>query len=253
MKQLKKTLKNTSKNCSHQTAADTNAQTSLLINFSKTIESLGKPVRQTQDFATNVCRAWPVHIECILDDIRCSQNDAGEQERIGYKVELKGPGALTLDGFFALMGCFQPLNSTDRGCGPSVTYVHINVDVWTEGYAENWVQIQANYPNKAPKPQRKPPSPGPGRPSPPWAPCRQQLQGETALQLLGATPRTPTARTHSHSPVGPHTVFCFCFVFLIVAIFSTLRAFNRMTRRYHSRSSLRSAKWKAPECTVSFH
>ena len=110
-------------------------------------------MRQTQDFATNVCRAWPVHIECILDDIRCSQNDAGEQERIGYKVELKGPGALTLDGFFALMGCFQPLNSTDRGCGPSVTYVHINVDVWTEGYAENWVQIQANYPNKAPKPK----------------------------------------------------------------------------------------------------
>jgi hypothetical protein len=121
-------------------------------------------------------------------------------------VELKGPGALTL--------------STDRGCGPSVTYVHINVDVWTEGYAENWVHIQANYPNKAPKPQRKPPSPGPGRPSPPWAPGRQQLQGETALQLLGATPRTPTARTHSHSPVGPHTVFCFCFVFLIFAIFS---------------------------------
>ena len=28
-------------------------------------------MRQTQDIATNVCRAWPVHIECILDDIRC--------------------------------------------------------------------------------------------------------------------------------------------------------------------------------------
>eukprot|EP00435_Cladocopium_sp_Y103_P075429 s332_g57.t1 len=73
------------------------------------------------------------------------------QERLGYKVELKGPGALTLDGFFALMGCSQPLNGTNRGCGPSVTYVHINVEVWTVGYAAEWTQIQAQYPNKAPK------------------------------------------------------------------------------------------------------
>jgi hypothetical protein len=70
---------------------------------------------------------------------------------LGYKVELKGPGALTLDGFFALMGCSQPLNGTNRGCGPSVTYVHINVEVWTMGYAAEFAQIQAQYPQTAPK------------------------------------------------------------------------------------------------------
>eukprot|EP00435_Cladocopium_sp_Y103_P034027 s2350_g8.t1 len=72
-------------------------------------------------------------------------------ERLGYKVALKGTGALTQDAFFALMGCTRPLNSADRGCGPSLTYVHINVEAWTDLYAETWAQVQAEFPNKAPK------------------------------------------------------------------------------------------------------
>eukprot|EP00438_Fugacium_kawagutii_P003543 Skav202729 [mRNA] locus=scaffold1326:148193:152187:- [translate_table: standard] len=47
---------------------------------------------------------------------------------LGYNVELKGPGGVTLDGFYALMGCSTPLISGDRGCTTSTTYVHINVE-----------------------------------------------------------------------------------------------------------------------------
>ena len=67
-------------------------------------------------------------------------------------MELKGPGALTIDGFYALMGCTTPLDGTNRGCSESsVTKVHISVEVWTEGYADAWSQIQEEYPKKAPK------------------------------------------------------------------------------------------------------
>ena len=38
------------------------------------------------------------------------------QEMMGYLVELKGPGAGTPDGFFALTGCRNPTNSDDRQC-----------------------------------------------------------------------------------------------------------------------------------------
>eukprot|EP00438_Fugacium_kawagutii_P001405 Skav212012 [mRNA] locus=scaffold3771:45198:48973:+ [translate_table: standard] len=50
------------------------------------------------------------------------------QDILGYNVELKGPGGVTLDGFYALMGCSTPLISGDRGCNKSTTYVHINVE-----------------------------------------------------------------------------------------------------------------------------
>ena len=39
------------------------------------------------------------------------------------------------DAFFALAGCLQPTNTTDRGCGsgPTGTYYHISLDGWTLG------------------------------------------------------------------------------------------------------------------------
>lgn len=73
------------------------------------------------------------------------------QDILGYNVELKGPGGVTLDGFYALMGCSTPLISGDRGCNTSTTYVHINVEVWTEGYRSDWMSIQSEYANIAPK------------------------------------------------------------------------------------------------------
>jgi len=75
------------------------------------------------------------------------------QEKLGYKVELKGPGSLTRDGFFALTGCTSP-SGLDPGCGPSgpsITYTHINIEVWTDVYRGSWDEIQMKYPNMAPK------------------------------------------------------------------------------------------------------
>ena len=39
------------------------------------------------------------------------------------------------DAFFALAGCLQPTNTTDRGCGsgPTGTYYHISLEGWTLG------------------------------------------------------------------------------------------------------------------------
>lgn len=43
--------------------------------------------------------------------------------------------ACSQDAFFALAGCLQPTNSTDRGCGsgPTSTYYHISLEGWTIG------------------------------------------------------------------------------------------------------------------------
>ena len=60
-------------------------------------------------------------------------------------------GPRTLDGFYALMGCTTPLDGASRGCGSSVTNVHINVEVWTSGYQNHWDQIQKDFPDMAPK------------------------------------------------------------------------------------------------------
>lgn len=76
------------------------------------------------------------------------------QEKLGYNIELKGPGSLSLYGFFALTGCTSPTNSSDPGCGPngpSITYTHINIEVWTDTYRSSWDAIQAKYPDMAPK------------------------------------------------------------------------------------------------------
>ena len=66
-------------------------------------------------------------------------------------MEMKGPGPLALDGFFALTGCTSPTDATDRGCGPTITYVHINLEVWTATYQSAWDDIQAKHPEMAPK------------------------------------------------------------------------------------------------------
>ena len=73
------------------------------------------------------------------------------QEMLGYNTELKGTGGIAMDAFYALMGCTNPLGNADRGCGRSVTYVHINVEAWQEGYVDEWAQVQAQYPKVAPK------------------------------------------------------------------------------------------------------
>lgn len=76
------------------------------------------------------------------------------EEKLGYNVELKGPGALTLDGFFALTGCTSPSDPTDHGCGDPVdrvTDVHINVEVWTSFYQLVWDELQRKYPDRAPR------------------------------------------------------------------------------------------------------
>ena len=41
----------------------------------------------------------------------------------------------------------------DRGCSvePVVTTSHINVEGWTESYAEEWANIQRDYPQNAPR------------------------------------------------------------------------------------------------------
>ena len=44
------------------------------------------------------------------------------EEKMGYKVEMKGPGPSTPDAFFALAGCLTPTNISDRRCGGSKTY-----------------------------------------------------------------------------------------------------------------------------------
>lgn len=75
------------------------------------------------------------------------------KEKLGYNVELKGPGPLALDGFFALTGCTSPTDKTDRGCGGDgdrLTDVHINVEVWTSTYQLAWEELKLKYPDKAP-------------------------------------------------------------------------------------------------------
>eukprot|EP00434_Breviolum_minutum_P025478 symbB.v1.2.022512.t1/scaffold2002.1/size92861/6 len=74
------------------------------------------------------------------------------EEMMGYLVELKGPGAGTPDGFFALTGCRNPTNSDDRQCeGVNHTRVHVNVEGWTVGYSETWDKIQQDFTALAPR------------------------------------------------------------------------------------------------------
>ena len=77
------------------------------------------------------------------------------QKKIGISIGTWGiraaDGPRSLDGFYALMGCTTPLDGASRGCGSSVTYVHINVEVWTSGYQTQWDQIQREFPDMAPR------------------------------------------------------------------------------------------------------
>ena len=84
----------------------------------------------------------------------CLTNAQQSQEKLGYKIELEGPGRLAPHGFFALTGCTSPTHSSDPGCGPSgpsTTYTHINIEVWADMYQGTWDEIQMKYPNMAPK------------------------------------------------------------------------------------------------------
>ena len=65
----------------------------------------------------------------------------------------KGYGTGVPDSFFALTGCSQPTNTTNRGCGngPEVTHFHVTVEGWTRGYIQTWDEIQVNFPYTAPK------------------------------------------------------------------------------------------------------
>ena len=69
---------------------------------------------------------------------------------MGFHAEAKGPGPDMLSCFYALLGCKTPLNSSDRGCGQPVTYNHINLEAWSEGYQNEWKLIQSQYASMAP-------------------------------------------------------------------------------------------------------
>jgi len=73
------------------------------------------------------------------------------QEKLGYKVALKGPGGLSQDALFALSGCTTPKDANDRGCGSATTYAHVSVEVLTAGYLDALKWIQEQYPQMAPK------------------------------------------------------------------------------------------------------
>ncbi|CAE7346983.1 unnamed protein product [Symbiodinium natans] len=72
------------------------------------------------------------------------------EERMGFHAEVTGPGPDTLSCFYALLGCKAPGNSSDRGCGQPVTYNHINLEAWSEGYQNEWKLIQSRYASMAP-------------------------------------------------------------------------------------------------------
>ena len=70
---------------------------------------------------------------------------------LGFNVEQKGVGASTPFGFFAIAGCVAPHNSSDRMCGASTTYVHINVEAWSGGYQTLLAEMEAEMPFMVPK------------------------------------------------------------------------------------------------------
>ena len=72
------------------------------------------------------------------------------EERLGYNVNETGPGPGSLNAFYALMGCSNPMDLDDRGCGPTTTYNHINMETWAEAYAAEWAEIQSQFPAMAP-------------------------------------------------------------------------------------------------------
>lgn len=67
-------------------------------------------------------------------------------------MDVKGMSVLTLDTFYAVLGCQTPLDGADRRCGSDASgHVHMAVEVWTPGYQADWDQIQDENPTTAPK------------------------------------------------------------------------------------------------------
>ncbi|CAK9054644.1 unnamed protein product [Durusdinium trenchii] len=74
------------------------------------------------------------------------------EEKMGFKVEEKGPGPSTPDAFYAIAGCKTPTNPNDRGCREqTTTYVHLSMEGWTAGYSGAWNELQSNFPSMAPR------------------------------------------------------------------------------------------------------
>jgi len=61
---------------------------------------------------------------------------------MGYEVEMKGPGAGTVNGFFALAGCRKPMDSQDPDCdGGSVFFGSVTLEImgiWHQFDLEKW-------------------------------------------------------------------------------------------------------------------
>ena len=73
------------------------------------------------------------------------------QEVLGFNVEIKGYGANTPPGFYAIAGCTAPHNVSNPMCGATTTYVHINVEAWSGGYPNLLADMEADMPSMAPR------------------------------------------------------------------------------------------------------
>ena len=76
------------------------------------------------------------------------------EEILGYNTMLNSdnPGGGTVAGYYAMTGCKDPNNATDRGClsGTHGSY-HVHLEAWMGGYTKDWEYIQTTYSNVAPK------------------------------------------------------------------------------------------------------
>ena len=73
------------------------------------------------------------------------------QEVLGFNAEQKGVGAGTPEGFYAIAGCAAPSNTSNPMCGGTTTYVHVNMEAWSGGYATLLAEMKAEMPSMAPK------------------------------------------------------------------------------------------------------
>ena len=73
------------------------------------------------------------------------------QEVLGFNVEIKGFGANSPPGFYAIAGCTAPQNVSNPMCGATTTYVHINVEAWSGGYRTLLAEMEADMPSMAPR------------------------------------------------------------------------------------------------------
>ncbi|CAK9021690.1 Retrovirus-related Pol polyprotein from transposon TNT 1-94 [Includes: Protease [Durusdinium trenchii] len=110
---------------------------------------------QKRKNVTNGAESYPLGLY-VMDWAAAHATSAVAQilleEKLGYSV-VPDMGISTPDAFFALAGCLQPTNTTDRGCGsgPTGTYYHISLEGWTLGYIEMWKELQQTFPATAPR------------------------------------------------------------------------------------------------------